>query len=62
MAVNEVQVSEAGLYGNSWSSNARTYEYSWSAGALDLDFHSSSVNASGLHNRYYGIPVRCLVY
>ncbi len=53
----------AGTYSNDWSSVAADYSLPARAHAYDLHFdHLSTYTTSGPDNRYYGLPVRCLVY
>ena len=49
--------------GYSWSRIAAVYGAgTWDAKAYNLDFSASGVNPSGDYVRWYGFPVRCLVY
>ncbi len=48
---------------NVWSRSAAAYSSATSALAYPLYFNPSAVNPShGPVDRYYGFPVRCLVY
>ncbi len=52
-----------GSRGRNWVASAFTYSNAaWSV-AYNFDFRASGVNPSGgPNNRYFGFPVRCLVY
>ena len=54
---------EMGSRGRNWVASAFTYSNAaWSV-AYNFDFRASGVNPSGgPNNRYFGFPVRCLVY
>ena len=52
-----------GVNGYGWSRIATVYGAgTWNARAFYLDFSASGVNPSGDYVRWYGFPVRCLVY
>ena len=52
-----------GINGYDWSRSSVAYSSATSANAYYLTFNAGTVYpSSGPHARYYGFPVRCLVY
>ena len=52
-----------GLDGNDWSRSATAYGAgAWDAKAFSLHFDASGVRPSDINVRWFGLPVRCLVY
>ncbi len=62
--LNNGSLRDSGRTGYDWSRSAVAYGVgTWAANAYYLAFDLSTVYPSyGPDNRYYGFPVRCLVY
>ena len=64
MASRNGSVRSSGQEGDYWSGVAQAYSSPTSASAYDLYFRDLDVNSDNqnYHQRWYGFPVRCLVY
>ena len=52
-----------GIHADGWSHIATAYGAgTWDAKAFYLNFYASGVNPSNNNVRWFGFPVRCLVY
>ncbi len=61
--LNENMLVGHGQAGWNWSRSSDAYSSATSANAYYLTFNAGTVYpSSGPHARYYGFPVRCLVY
>ena len=61
--LNNSALRNFGLVGYGWSRSSVAYSSATSANAYYLLFNADTVYPSfGPFNRYYGFPVRCLVY
>ena len=63
VVLNTGALRDFGVNGYGWSRSATVYGAgTWDAKAFYLYFGASGVNPSGNYVRWYGFPVRCLVY
>ncbi len=61
MRMNLGTIQNLGITGFYWSSVTRTYN-THAANVFRLVINDLAVNPSSYDSRYYGFPVRCLVY
>ncbi len=60
--LNNSTMRRFGHDGHGWSKNPTSYSSPTSANTYNLAFTASGVNPSANYSRWYGLPVRCLVY
>ena len=63
VALNTGAMRNFGIHGYGWSRIATVYGAgTWAAKAYNLLFNASGVSPSSNYVRWFGFPVRCLVY